>query len=166
MDVQNMTALLERKQTLKILLFRLVCALLLLLIVQLFRRGINDYAIFTILIFIFLLFPSLTEFRVFSDRVEIKKYYFLATVVKTHNLNKQNDPQISTFETEFEGDSAYAPDESFWSFLPVFFSPTITVKHYTFKYIDKGVEKKLTARLTEDEYKQIDAVLIRITHAA
>lgn len=160
MHVDSMTILSERKQTLKIFLLRLLCALTLLLIFELFRRGINDYAVFTILIFIFLLFPSQTEFRVFSDHVQIKKYYFLATVVKQHNLNRQSNPRISTFETEMEADTdAYLFSESFWSFLPIFLTPKAIVKYYTFKYTEKGVEKKLTARLTENEYKQIDNIL-------
>lgn len=155
-----MTIISERKQTLKIFLLRLFCALTLLLIFELLRKGINDYAIFTIVIFIFLLFPSLTEFVLYSDHVEIKKYYFLTTIVKSHNLNREVKPSISTFDTEIETDTdAYLFSNSFWSFLPIFISSKTVVKYYIFKYTDQGVEKKLTAKMTEKEYKQIDSIL-------
>jgi hypothetical protein len=158
-----MILLSERKQKVKIVLLRLLSALMLLLIIALLKCGVNDYAIFTILIFIFLLLPSLTEFSVFPDHVEIKKYYFLATVVKSHTLNRQVNPRISTFETDMEADiDSYLPSESFWDFLLIFASPKAIVKYYTFYYTDRGVEKKLTARLTEKEFKQIDSILTRI----
>lgn len=70
-----MTIILQRRHGIKIFLLRLLFALAVLLIIELLRRGIIDYAIFSILIFLFLLIPSLTELTIYNDRVEIKKTY-------------------------------------------------------------------------------------------
>ena len=102
-----MTILMQRKQTIEMFLLRLLLGLTVLLIVELFRREITDYTIFIILIFIFLLFPSLTEFTVFTDRVEFRKYFLLATITKSHILSADNRPDISNFEIEMPSPSMF-----------------------------------------------------------
>jgi hypothetical protein len=149
-----MGILYERKQTAKIVLARV---LLLLLIVSFILLMIGEYREYCILIVVFTLFliiPTVTELKIFNNEVEIKIYYCLACVCRTHLLKPKETLRIFPYQIELEPN----PDEGAL-FVGTFFTSTLLVKHYKIIYVGNGSEKKFSIRLTENEFKKIVTIL-------
>jgi hypothetical protein len=149
-----------KKIAMKIILFRLLFVIFILLIACLFLFGLNDYGIFISVLFLFMLIPTMTELQEFADHIVLRQYYFLTTIVKVHKIDRKSRLKITSFTTETEMDTdAYIQSETNWSFLPIIFTPKTYVKYYKFLYTENGIEKNVTVRLTDKEYKRIQNIL-------
>lgn len=149
-----MSLVYERRQSSKIAFARILLVFLFLTFILLMFSEYREYCILLTVLLAFLMFPTISELKIFKNKVEIKIYYCLAGVYRTYLLQPENQPQISSFEIELEPN----PDEG--SLFPgTLFTGALLIKHYKFRFLKSGSEKKFSVRLTDEEYKKIISVL-------
>jgi hypothetical protein len=149
-----MDILYERKQPAKIALARALLVFVILAFTFLIVSEYHEYCILIAVIAVFLMLPTITELKIFNNKVEIRIYYCLAGIYRTHLLKPEDLPRIFPYHIELEPN----PDEG-GLFVGTLFTKPLMVKHYKFKYSKTGSEKKFSLRLTDEEYKKIITVL-------
>lgn len=139
----------ERKQTLKVAVLRTVFFFLIFALIFLFLSDYRDYCILIAIIFPFLIFLSVTELKLFSNRVEIKIYYVFGIAHRNYVLKREHQPTVIPYEIEVETN----PDEGH------LFSGTFLFKYYKVTYKKEEIEKRFDLTLTDAEYKKMTTIL-------
>lgn len=141
-----MNIVLERKQPLKIVLLRLLFIAMTLLIIGLIINGLNDYATVTCLLFSGLLIPSVSEFTLFQKQIHVNRYFLLGMLKRSSEINL-SDLELNSFEVVVDETAESG------TLMDIFISgPYTTVKYFTLKYKQNEVNKKLTIRLSDEDY--------------
>ncbi len=141
--------LIERNETKNLILIRLTLLLVVGLLIFLLSKEMNDYLVFFTLIFLPLFFISITELKIFSSSILIKKYYFFGIIPIEHKIYKGDKIKITTIDTSI---SDIDPEVS---------TPDIESERYKIKYTDasSGESKDFSCKLKENEVKIIREVL-------
>ncbi len=158
----TMALLFEHKKTFKKYLCRIIFVTTIIILCYLFANNKSDYAIFISIFFLLLLIPSITELKVYQNRVEVIVHYgLLAMTSKRHVLRSENMMSISPVEIEIESDAeAYLLFDSILRDILIFIYPIKTIiKSYRIKYSEFGEDKEVDVPLTDEDYKTITSIL-------
>jgi hypothetical protein len=80
----------HRQISRQLLFLRLVVVATIILIAYLFRQGIYDYAIFSLVLIVSTCLITLTQVNVYDYKVNIVKYSLFGLITKTIDLNEKN----------------------------------------------------------------------------
>ncbi|MBK7038822.1 MAG: hypothetical protein IPH42_21445 [Bacteroidetes bacterium] len=149
----------------KLFLFRIVSFVYLLLFIILFLIGLADYALFSLLIFSFIFFTTISYVNLSSDSILIKKYYFPGILFSKYKLKIENIINISPYDIEIYPLESPNPFNSWLIDIFMFFLPRrkTILSRYIIKYTGtNNNEKTLVVKLSGKQYfgiKQLTAPL-------
>lgn len=144
--------------SIKLLLFRLAFALLVLSCYVLHAYGLVDYILLIILIIAFGSIFTISTVNLTPTEINIKKGYFWGLYQIRENVNISNilDIQSKVYDIEANSETGAAAESFLGAILLEYFKPKVAWVTTIVTYTANGENKKIELKITTNDFKSIE----------